>query len=118
MAAFEVPAGDLPWAGASVEHGFICGSSAKVAAAIGQIDELGVGGVITSFRLGPMLHEAATSGLTLLMRQAVLLANPKATPIQNTNFDGAIKDVSFSVIESRRERLGRRRCDHDCHQNA
>jgi alkanesulfonate monooxygenase SsuD/methylene tetrahydromethanopterin reductase-like flavin-dependent oxidoreductase (luciferase family) len=65
----EVPASDLPTARASVEHGFIHGSPARVAEAIAEIDKLGVGGVITSFRLGPLPYEAATSSLSLFMQQ-------------------------------------------------
>jgi alkanesulfonate monooxygenase SsuD/methylene tetrahydromethanopterin reductase-like flavin-dependent oxidoreductase (luciferase family) len=63
----EVPSGDLPSARASIEDGFICGSPARVAEAIAEIDALGVGGVIATFRLGPMPHEAATSSLKLFM---------------------------------------------------
>ena len=65
----EVPAGDLPSARASVEHGFICGSPARVAEAIADIATLGIGGVIATFRLGPLPHEAARDSLTLFMRQ-------------------------------------------------
>jgi alkanesulfonate monooxygenase SsuD/methylene tetrahydromethanopterin reductase-like flavin-dependent oxidoreductase (luciferase family) len=64
-----VPASDLPSARASVEHGFIHGSPARVAEAIAEIDKLGIGGVITSFRLGPLPHEVATNSLRLFMRQ-------------------------------------------------
>src|SRR6516225_33350 len=52
----EVPQSDLPSARASVEHGFICGSPSRVVEAIAEIDELGVGGIIASFRLGPLPH--------------------------------------------------------------
>jgi alkanesulfonate monooxygenase SsuD/methylene tetrahydromethanopterin reductase-like flavin-dependent oxidoreductase (luciferase family) len=65
----EVPASDLPSARGSVEHGFIHGSPARVAEAIAEIGELGIGGIIASFRLGPMSHEAATSSLELFMDQ-------------------------------------------------
>jgi len=65
----EVPAGDLPSARATAEHGFIHGSPARVAEAIAEIDALGVGGVIASFRLGPMAHEAAMNSLGLFMRE-------------------------------------------------
>ena len=65
----EVPAGDLPSARASAEHGFIHGSPATVAAAIADIAELGIGGVIATFRLGPMPHEAAAKSLRLFMRE-------------------------------------------------
>jgi alkanesulfonate monooxygenase SsuD/methylene tetrahydromethanopterin reductase-like flavin-dependent oxidoreductase (luciferase family) len=64
-----VPASDLPSARASVEHGFLHGSPARVAEAIAEIDALGIGGVIASFRLGPMSHEAATNSLKLFMDQ-------------------------------------------------
>jgi hypothetical protein len=62
-----VPASDLPSARASVEHGFIHGSPARVAEAIAEIDALGIGGVIASFRLGPMPHEVAMNSLKLFM---------------------------------------------------
>ena len=65
----EVPAADLPTARASTEHGFIHGSPARVAEAIAEIAALGIGGVIATFRLGPLSHEAAKCSLTLFMRQ-------------------------------------------------
>ncbi len=65
----EVPAGDLPSSRAGVEHGFICGSPATVGAAIAEIADLGVGGMIATFRLGPMTHEAATNSLRLFMEE-------------------------------------------------
>jgi alkanesulfonate monooxygenase SsuD/methylene tetrahydromethanopterin reductase-like flavin-dependent oxidoreductase (luciferase family) len=65
----EVPQSDLPSARASVEHGFICGSPERVAEAIAEIAALGIGGVIATFRLGPLSHEAAKSSLTLFMRR-------------------------------------------------
>src|SRR5262249_761063 len=52
-----VPQSDLPSARATVEHGFIHGAPARVAEAMADIDALGVGGVIASFRLGPMPHD-------------------------------------------------------------
>jgi alkanesulfonate monooxygenase SsuD/methylene tetrahydromethanopterin reductase-like flavin-dependent oxidoreductase (luciferase family) len=64
-----VPASDLPSARASVEHGFLHGSPSRVAEAIAEIDALGIGGVIASFRLGPMPHETATNSLKLFMQQ-------------------------------------------------
>jgi alkanesulfonate monooxygenase SsuD/methylene tetrahydromethanopterin reductase-like flavin-dependent oxidoreductase (luciferase family) len=65
----EVPQSDLPSARASVEHGFLCGSPATVAAAIAEIAATGVGGVIATFRLGPLPHEAAARSLTLFMEK-------------------------------------------------
>jgi alkanesulfonate monooxygenase SsuD/methylene tetrahydromethanopterin reductase-like flavin-dependent oxidoreductase (luciferase family) len=64
-----VPESDLPSARASIEHGFIHGSPETVAAAIAEIDELGVGGLIATFRLGPLPHEAAADSLRLFMRE-------------------------------------------------
>jgi alkanesulfonate monooxygenase SsuD/methylene tetrahydromethanopterin reductase-like flavin-dependent oxidoreductase (luciferase family) len=75
-----VPASDLPSARASVEHGFIHGSPARVAEAIAEINELGIGGVIASFRLGPMPHEAATNSLRLFMREVAPEFRSKPTP--------------------------------------
>jgi alkanesulfonate monooxygenase SsuD/methylene tetrahydromethanopterin reductase-like flavin-dependent oxidoreductase (luciferase family) len=74
----EVPAGDLPSSRASVEHGFIHGSPARVAEAIAEINELGVGGVIATFRLGPMPPEAAANSLGLFMREVAPQLRGKA----------------------------------------
>jgi alkanesulfonate monooxygenase SsuD/methylene tetrahydromethanopterin reductase-like flavin-dependent oxidoreductase (luciferase family) len=65
----EVPQSDLPSARASVEHGFIHGSPGRVAEAIAEIAALGIGGIIATFRFGPLAHEAAADSLTLFMRQ-------------------------------------------------
>ena len=64
-----VPESDLPWARASVEHGFIHGSPARVVEAIAEIERLGIGGVIATFRLGPLPHEAAANSLRLFMAE-------------------------------------------------
>jgi alkanesulfonate monooxygenase SsuD/methylene tetrahydromethanopterin reductase-like flavin-dependent oxidoreductase (luciferase family) len=64
-----VPESDLPSARASVEHGFIHGAPDTVAAAIADIAALGVGGVIATFRLGPMPHAVAADSLRLFMRE-------------------------------------------------
>src|SRR5215472_15625713 len=65
----EVAPSDLPSARASIEHGFIHGSPDRVAEAMAEIDDLGVGGVIATFRLGPMPHEAAVDSLCLFMSE-------------------------------------------------
>jgi alkanesulfonate monooxygenase SsuD/methylene tetrahydromethanopterin reductase-like flavin-dependent oxidoreductase (luciferase family) len=65
----EVPARDLPSTRASIEHGFICGTPAHVSEAIEEIAELGVGGVIATFRLGPLPHAAALASLRLFMAE-------------------------------------------------
>jgi alkanesulfonate monooxygenase SsuD/methylene tetrahydromethanopterin reductase-like flavin-dependent oxidoreductase (luciferase family) len=64
-----VPHSDLPAARASVAHGLLRGSPATVAEAMAGIKKLGVGGVIASFRLGPMPHEVAAESLDLFMRE-------------------------------------------------
>ena len=64
-----VPQSDLPSARANVEHGFVHGSPATVAAAIAEIATTGVGGIIATFRLGPMPHAAAADSLRLFMRE-------------------------------------------------
>ena len=43
-----------------VEHALIHGSPAMVAEKLAAIDAIGVGGLIMSFRLGPMSHDLAT----------------------------------------------------------
>jgi alkanesulfonate monooxygenase SsuD/methylene tetrahydromethanopterin reductase-like flavin-dependent oxidoreductase (luciferase family) len=65
----EVPVSDLPSARASVEDGFIHGSPGRVAEAIAEIDRLGIGGVIATFRLGPMSHDLAANSLRLFMQR-------------------------------------------------
>src|SRR5258708_5905282 len=79
-----VPESDLPSARASVEHGFIHGSPARVAEAIADIDRLGIGGVIASFRLRPMPHETATNSLRLFMEQvAAEIRRKSSTPTRS-----------------------------------
>ena len=65
----EVPASDLPSARASVEQGFIHGSPERVTEAIAEVASLGVGGLIATFRLGPLSHEAAARSFTLFMER-------------------------------------------------
>jgi alkanesulfonate monooxygenase SsuD/methylene tetrahydromethanopterin reductase-like flavin-dependent oxidoreductase (luciferase family) len=65
----DVPAGDLPSARAAIDHGFICGAPGRVGEAIAELADLGVGGVIATFRLGPMPHAAAAASLRLFMTE-------------------------------------------------
>ncbi|HYM72759.1 MAG TPA: LLM class flavin-dependent oxidoreductase [Stellaceae bacterium] len=65
----EVPASDLPQARTSSAHGIVCGSPATVAEAFSEIEKLGIGGVIGSYRLGPMPHEVAAASLTLFAQK-------------------------------------------------
>jgi alkanesulfonate monooxygenase SsuD/methylene tetrahydromethanopterin reductase-like flavin-dependent oxidoreductase (luciferase family) len=74
----EVLASELPSARATVENGFIHGSPARVAETIAELDKLGIGGVIATFRLGPMPHEIAANSLRLFMRQVAPQFPPSA----------------------------------------
>jgi alkanesulfonate monooxygenase SsuD/methylene tetrahydromethanopterin reductase-like flavin-dependent oxidoreductase (luciferase family) len=65
----EVPVSELPSARASAQHGFICGSPARAAEALAEIAELGIGGVIATFRLGPLSHADAIDSLRLFMTE-------------------------------------------------
>jgi alkanesulfonate monooxygenase SsuD/methylene tetrahydromethanopterin reductase-like flavin-dependent oxidoreductase (luciferase family) len=57
----------VPPARTQVEHALIYGSPATVAAKMAEIDRTGVGGVICSFRLGPMSAEATRESIWLFM---------------------------------------------------
>jgi alkanesulfonate monooxygenase SsuD/methylene tetrahydromethanopterin reductase-like flavin-dependent oxidoreductase (luciferase family) len=50
-------------------HALICGSPATVAKAFAEIEQLGIGGVIMQFRLGPMPHAVAARSLDLFARE-------------------------------------------------
>ncbi len=50
-------------------HALIRGSPATVAAAMREVEAIGVGGVIMAFRLGPMSHETAAKSLRLFMTE-------------------------------------------------
>jgi alkanesulfonate monooxygenase SsuD/methylene tetrahydromethanopterin reductase-like flavin-dependent oxidoreductase (luciferase family) len=65
----EVPHSDLPEVRANPTHGLIRGSPATVAEAMAGVGQLGIGGVLASFRLGPMPHEVAAESLQLFMRE-------------------------------------------------
>lgn len=51
------------------EHSLLCGSPATVAAAIAEIDAIGVGGLILAFRIGPMPWEVAEQSIRLFMEK-------------------------------------------------
>ncbi len=65
----EVPQSDLPGARTARGDGLIHGSPASVAADVAAIDQLGIGGIIATFRLGPMPHEVAAESLRLFMAE-------------------------------------------------
>lgn len=68
----EVPASELPearayGAGHGDAPGLLRGAPSTVAAALAETAALGVGGVIASFRLGPMPYKVAAESLELFM---------------------------------------------------
>ncbi|MCA3378456.1 MAG: hypothetical protein INF64_15190, partial [Roseomonas sp.] len=58
-----------PPARTNPEHALICGTPATVAARMAEIEATGVGGVICSFRLGPMSAEVTNNSIRLFMEQ-------------------------------------------------
>lgn len=62
----EVPASDLPQ-NRTGAHGLVCGGPATVAEALAGVARLGIGGIIGSYRLGPMPYELAAESLSLFM---------------------------------------------------
>ncbi len=58
-----------PAARNQVQHSMLCGSPATVAAALAEIDKIGVGGLILVFRIGPMPHEVAANSIRLFMEK-------------------------------------------------
>jgi alkanesulfonate monooxygenase SsuD/methylene tetrahydromethanopterin reductase-like flavin-dependent oxidoreductase (luciferase family) len=61
--------GAAPAARMVVEHSLIYGSPATVAEKLAQVKAIGVGGVITQFRLGPMNYDDVARSLTLFMQK-------------------------------------------------
>jgi len=64
-----IPRDDLPGARKARGEGLIYGAPARVAEDVAVIDALGIGGIIGTFRLGPMAHEAAAASLTLFLQK-------------------------------------------------
>ena len=48
-------------------HGLIYGSPATVAERLAEIDKIGVGGIMMTFRLGPMAADVANNSIKLFM---------------------------------------------------
>ena len=65
------PGPTAPAARTVIEHALIYGSPATVAEKLAAVDAIGVGGVIMSFRLGPMNYAVAASSLTLFAEQVI-----------------------------------------------
>jgi alkanesulfonate monooxygenase SsuD/methylene tetrahydromethanopterin reductase-like flavin-dependent oxidoreductase (luciferase family) len=64
-----VPKHDLPGARTARGDGLIHGAPARVAEDVAALDRLGIGGIIGTFRLGPMPHEVAAESLTLFFEK-------------------------------------------------
>lgn len=67
----------VPPARVQVEGALIHGSPATVAARMAEIDRTGVGGVICSFRLGPMPAEVANESIRLFMTRVAPEFGPR-----------------------------------------
>ncbi|HWD57217.1 MAG TPA: LLM class flavin-dependent oxidoreductase [Stellaceae bacterium] len=66
-----VPKSDLPGARTARGDGLIHGAPARVAEDVAALDRLGIGGIIGTFRLGPMAHEVAAESMTRFFEQVV-----------------------------------------------
>jgi len=69
MPGAEVPARELPGSRDARGDGVLYGSPARVAEDIAALDAIGIGGIIGTFRLGPMPHEVAAESLSLFLRE-------------------------------------------------
>ena len=58
-----------PAARNETSHAVICGSPATVAEEIAKIDAIGVGGLILTFRIGPMPYDATANSIELFMKK-------------------------------------------------
>jgi alkanesulfonate monooxygenase SsuD/methylene tetrahydromethanopterin reductase-like flavin-dependent oxidoreductase (luciferase family) len=67
-ARIAVPKSDLPGARTTRGDGLIHGTPARIAEDVAALDRLGIGGIIGTFRLGPMPHEVAAESLTRFMQ--------------------------------------------------
>jgi alkanesulfonate monooxygenase SsuD/methylene tetrahydromethanopterin reductase-like flavin-dependent oxidoreductase (luciferase family) len=67
----HAPGPTAPAARTVIEHALIHGSPATVAEKLAAVDAIGVGGVIMSFRLGPMPYDVAASSLGLFAEKVM-----------------------------------------------
>jgi alkanesulfonate monooxygenase SsuD/methylene tetrahydromethanopterin reductase-like flavin-dependent oxidoreductase (luciferase family) len=67
----HAPGPTAPAARMVVEHALIHGSPATVAEKLAAVDAIGVGGLIMSFRLGPMPYDLAASSLRLFAEKVM-----------------------------------------------
>lgn len=68
-----------PVARNQTQHSLLCGSPETVSEAIAEIDDIGVGGLILVFRLGPMPYEVAANSIRLFMRKVAPQFRPVAS---------------------------------------
>jgi alkanesulfonate monooxygenase SsuD/methylene tetrahydromethanopterin reductase-like flavin-dependent oxidoreductase (luciferase family) len=64
-----IPQDDLPGTRKARGEGLIYGAPDRVAEDVAAIDALGIGGIIGTFRLGPMAHEVAAASMTLFLEK-------------------------------------------------
>ena len=67
--SIAVPRHDLPGSRKARGEGLIFGSPATVSEDIAGVDKLGIGGIIGTFRLGPMSYDVAAESLTLFFEK-------------------------------------------------
>ena len=60
------------------QHSLLCGSPDTVCEALKEIDQIGVGGLILVFRLGPMPYEVAANSIELFMKKVAPQFQKKA----------------------------------------
>jgi alkanesulfonate monooxygenase SsuD/methylene tetrahydromethanopterin reductase-like flavin-dependent oxidoreductase (luciferase family) len=61
-----------------IEHSLICGSPATVAEKIAALDACGIGGVMMTFKMGPMPYAQAARSIELFMRDVAPKFRSKA----------------------------------------
>jgi alkanesulfonate monooxygenase SsuD/methylene tetrahydromethanopterin reductase-like flavin-dependent oxidoreductase (luciferase family) len=67
----RAPGPTAPAARTVIDHALIHGSPTTVAEKLAAVDAIGVGGVIMSFRLGPMSYDVAASSLSLFAEKVM-----------------------------------------------
>lgn len=71
-----------PVARVDPRHALLCGSASTVAERLAGVAATGIGGVILTFRMGPLSHERTIDSLTRFMHQVVPLTQPYAPALQ------------------------------------
>ena len=73
---------NAPVARVDPRHALLYGAPATVAEQLAEIAATGIGGVILTFRMGPLSQEHTLASLTRFMHQVVPLTNPHHTLLQ------------------------------------